>query len=172
MPKTRKKCWSESFGVYGSTIRVAEREPGGILYLLWVDNSGKQQKRSLKHRDRKAGRKQAMELAAAMASTTGAAVPEPEPEPLTVAEGIARAFHPVEGMYPGRTRHAKQAQALAERVAALLDPRTTWPDLTPGKVTYLVRLLAQATKDGTGARSPNTLSSCSTPSLRGSGRKA
>ena len=28
-PAAAKKCWSESFGVYGATIRVAEREPGG-----------------------------------------------------------------------------------------------------------------------------------------------
>ena len=35
--KTAKKCWSESFGVYGATIRIAEREPGGVLYLLWLD---------------------------------------------------------------------------------------------------------------------------------------
>ena len=37
MPKGEKKCWSESFGMYGSTIRVAERDPGGVLYLLLID---------------------------------------------------------------------------------------------------------------------------------------
>jgi cation transport regulator ChaC len=83
MPKTKqraaragKKCWSESFCVYGAKIRIAEREPGGVLYLLWLDNKGKQQKRSLHHRDRREGRKQALELANAMAtaSATGARV--------------------------------------------------------------------------------------------------
>jgi len=54
-PKAAKKCWSESFGYYGTTIRAAERTPGGVLYLLWLDKRGKQQKRSLRHRDRKQG---------------------------------------------------------------------------------------------------------------------
>jgi hypothetical protein len=74
MPKTKRRraakpCWSESFGFYGATIRAAERTPGGVLYLLWLDNRGKQQKRSLQHRDRKLARKQALEMANAMAST-------------------------------------------------------------------------------------------------------
>jgi hypothetical protein len=73
MPKTKrrnaaKKCWSESFGYYGTTIRAAERTPGGVLYLLWLDKRGKQQKRSLRHRDRKQARRQALEIANAMAS--------------------------------------------------------------------------------------------------------
>ena len=72
MPKTKqptadKKCWSESFGFYGAKIRIAERAPGGRLYLLWLDKQGKQQKRSLGHRDRKEARKQALELASALA---------------------------------------------------------------------------------------------------------
>lgn len=62
MSKTEKKCWSESFGFYGSKIRIAEREPGGVLCLLWIDKEGKQRKRSLGHRDRKQGKKQALEL--------------------------------------------------------------------------------------------------------------
>ena len=72
-PAAAKKCWSESFGLYGATIRVAEREPGGVLYLLWLDKEGKQQKRSPGHRDRKQGRKQALELANAMAGVVGGA---------------------------------------------------------------------------------------------------
>ena len=27
----------ESQGVYGATVRVAEREPAGVLYLIWLD---------------------------------------------------------------------------------------------------------------------------------------
>ena len=75
-PKAAKKCWSESFGVYGAKIRIAEREPGGVLYLLWLDNQGKQQKRSLGHRDRRLGRKHALELAGAIAAPAGGAKPE------------------------------------------------------------------------------------------------
>ncbi|HEX8697055.1 MAG TPA: hypothetical protein VF746_31845 [Longimicrobium sp.] len=148
--KSGKKCWSESFGVYGATIRIAEREPGGVLYLLWLDNRGKQQKRSLGHRDRKQGRKQALELANAMAEPGAGAAPEKSAAPLTLAEGIARAFDPLRGAYPGATKHARQAKMYAERAVALLDRRLTWAELTPGMVLYLVRLLARRSKDGRG----------------------
>jgi hypothetical protein len=149
MSKTEKKCWSESFGFYGSTIRIAEREPGGILYLLWIDKEGKQRKRSLGHRDRKQGKKQALELANRMA---GKPAVEKEAGPLTISEGIARAFAPLRGMYAGDTRHARQARALAERAAAKLEPGLTWAELTPGTVLYLARRFAQERTDGKGVR--------------------
>ncbi|HEU0053992.1 MAG TPA: hypothetical protein VFQ39_12490, partial [Longimicrobium sp.] len=165
MPKTTrsatadKKCWSESFGVYGATIRIAEREPGGVLYLLWLDKEGKQQKRSLRHRDRKLGRQQALELAGAMASAFGrgeAVAPQQErlaAAPLTLAEGVARAFDAHRGMYPGQTRHAKQARTLAERAVAILGRHLTWAELTPGTILFLVRMLAKESIRGKGARS-------------------
>lgn len=149
MSKTEKKCWSESFGFYGSTIRIAEREPGGILYLLWIDKEGKQRKRSLGHRDRKQGKKQALELANRMA---GKPAVEKEAGPLSISEGIARAFAPLRGMYAGDTRHARQARALAERAAAKLEPGLTWAELTPGTVLYLARRFAQERTDGKGVR--------------------
>lgn len=149
MSKTEKKCWSESFGFYGSTIRIAERESGGILYLLWIDKEGKQRKRSLGHRDRKQGKKQALELANRMA---GKPAVEKEAGPLTISEGIARAFAPLRGMYAGDTRHARQARALAERAAAKLEPGLTWAELTPGTVLYLARRFAQERTDGKGVR--------------------
>jgi integrase len=159
MPKTKrrpqaaKKCWSESFGVYGAKIRIAEREPGGVLYLLWLDNQGKQQKRSLGHRDRKQGRQQALELAGAMAGASGRGVPQPEKpaEPLTLAEGVARAFDPLRGAYPATTTHARQAKKYAEQAVALLGERLTWAELTPGVMLYLVRMMAQRSRDGRGA---------------------
>lgn len=149
MSKTEKKCWSESFGVYGSTIRVSEREPGGILYLLWVDNEGKQRKRSLGHRDRKLGKKQALELANRMA---GKPAVEREPEPLTLAEGIRSAFDPVRGMYPTETKHTREARRLADRGAEILGSEMRWVELTPGKIQYLVRVLARQSQQGRGAR--------------------
>jgi hypothetical protein len=155
MPKGEKKCWSESFGMYGSTIRVAERDPGGVLYLLWIDKSGKQRKRSLGHRDRKLGKKQALELATHMAQAAGttlAVEPEREAEPLTLAEGIALAFDPIRGMYPKETKHARESRKLAERGAAIIGDELRWTELTPGKVQYLVRVLARQSKDGRGAR--------------------
>jgi integrase len=164
MPKTKqpeaaKKCWSESFGVYGAKIRIAERVPGGRLSLLWLDTEGKQQKRTLGHRDRKKARQQALELAGAMAGAAGhgpvvvSLQPEKPAEPLTLAKGVAQAFDPEHGMYPGRTRHAKQAKTLAERAVAILGKRLTWAELKPGKVLYLVRMLARESRKGEGARS-------------------
>jgi len=171
MPKTRqpaaaKKCWSESFGVRGAKIRIAEREPGGVLYLLWLDKHGKQQKRSLGHRDRKLGKKQALELANLLAqapssgktqliaNSVGPAAPaavDPD-EPLTLAKGIALAFDPVRGMYPTETKHSRESRKLAERGASILGNDLQWSELTPGKVQYLVRVLARKSKDGRGAR--------------------
>ena len=110
MSKTKKKCWSESFGVYGSTIRVSERDPGGILYLLWVDKSGKQRKRSLGHRDRRRGKKEALALANQLATTRASMVsaPEPEREPLTLAEGSReRSIHSRACIRPGRSTRWK-----------------------------------------------------------------
>ncbi|HEX6748760.1 MAG TPA: hypothetical protein VF092_15790 [Longimicrobium sp.] len=152
MPKAEKKCWSESFGMYGSTIRVAEREPGGVLYLLWIDNKGKRQKRSLGHRDRKLGKKQALELATRMGEITQGEQREPEPEPLTLREGIALAFDPVRGMYPTESKHSRESRKLAERGAEILGHELQWAELTPGKIQYLVRVLGRRSKDGRGAR--------------------
>ena len=152
MPKTEKKCWSESFGLYGSTIRLAEREPSGVLYLLWIDNKGKRQKRSLGHRDRKLGKKQALELATRMGEISQGERSQPEPEPLTLGEGIALAFDPVRGMYPTESKHSRESRKLAERGAAILGRELRWAELTPGKIQYLVRILARRSKDGRGAR--------------------
>jgi integrase len=165
MPKTKrrnaaKKCWSESFGYYGTTIRAAERNPGGVLYLLWLDKRGKQQKRSLQHRDRKLARKQALEMANAMASAVSpgtarfVTVERPQekgPEPLTLPEGMARAFEPLKGLYPRPTKHAKQARKYADAAAQVLGPDTTWAELRPSSILYLVRQLARASRNGEGA---------------------
>src|SRR5687768_14197434 len=87
--KTAKKCWSESFGFYGATIRIAEREPGGVLYLLWLDKRGKQQKRSLGHRDRREGKRQALAAATAMteanAAVRGVVIAAPQQQERTKA---------------------------------------------------------------------------------------
>ena len=85
----------------------------GVLYLLWLDTEGKQQKRSLKHRDRKGGRQEVLELATALAGASGRGLvlaPKPEPEdekapekpaaPLTIGEGVGRAFDPIAGALP------------------------------------------------------------------------
>ena len=172
MSKTEKKCWSESFGVYGSMIRVSEREPGGILYLLWVDKTGKQRKRSLGHRDRRRGKKEALALANQLANARASMVSAPEAEPLTLVEGIERAFDPLEGMYPVQTRHALEGRKLASRGAAILGRDMTWAELTPGKIQSLVRVLARDSKQGRGARTAEYMCDMLSRSPRGSGRRS
>jgi integrase len=169
MPKTRrrskaaKKCWSESQGVYGATVRVAEREPGGVLYLLWLDKQGKQQKRSIGHRDRREGKRQALALANLMmeasAAQRGVVMAAPQQEtrkkeaaaPLTLAQGVERMFDPLRGAYATVTDHVKKAKRSAEAAVALLDRRLTWEEYTPGVMMYLVRMMAQQSRDGSGA---------------------
>ena len=165
-PKAAKKCWSESLGVYGATVRVAEREPGGVLYLLSLDKHGKQQKRSLGHRDRREGKRQAlaaataiMEARAAVHGAAIAATPQQQQErkqqdaaaPLTLAQGVARIFDPQRGAYATVTEHVKQAKRYAEAAVQVLGPRLTWEDFTPGEMMFLVRRMAQQSRDGSGA---------------------
>jgi integrase len=160
--KTAKKCWSASYGVYGATVRIAEREPGGVLYLLWLDKFGKQQKRSLKHRDRREGKRQALAAATAMmeasAAVRGLVIAAPQQERkreaaalLTLAQGVERVFHPLKGAYATVNDHVKQARKYAEAAVSLLDPRLTWEEFTPGVMMYLVRQMAQQSRDGSGA---------------------
>jgi hypothetical protein len=144
-----RKCWSKSVGGYGSTIRVAERKRGGILYLFWIDNMGKQRKRSLRHRDRKRAIKQAQEYASMLAVDESVEV---RSKPLTLVEGIARAFDPLEGMYPAQTRYTVEARRLADRAAGILGEQLLWEEFTPGKLQSLVRVLARSSEDGEGAR--------------------
>jgi len=163
-PKAARKCWAESLGVYGATVRVAERDPGGVLYLLWLDKRGKQQKRSLGHRDRREGKRQALAAATAMmeasAAGRGVVIAAPQQQerkqqdaaaPLTLAQGIAQMFDPQRGAYATVTDHVRQAKRYAEAAAEILGPRLTWEDFTPGEMMYLVRHLAQQSRDGSGA---------------------
>jgi integrase len=159
----KKQCWSESHGVYGATVRVAEREPGGVLYLLWLDKRGKQQKRSLGHRDRREGKRQALAAATAMleasAAVRGVVIAAPEQQerkqdtarPLTLAQGVARMFDPEKGGYAAVNDHVRQARRYVDAAVEILGPRLTWEDFTPGEMMYLVRQMAQQSRDGRGA---------------------
>ncbi len=138
--------------------------PGGVLYLLWLDKRGKQQKRSLGHRDRREGKRQALAAATAMveasAAMRGVVIAAPQQQerkqqdaaaPLTLAQGIARMFDPQRGAYATLTHHARQAKRYAEAAAEILGPRLTWEEFTPGEMMYLVRHMAQQSRDGSGA---------------------
>lgn len=54
MPDERrsKRIWSYTAGEYGATVRVYERNPGGIIYAATSDGDGGEIRKSLKHRDR------------------------------------------------------------------------------------------------------------------------
>jgi hypothetical protein len=99
-------------------------------------------------------------------------VSAPEAEPLTLAEGIERAFDPLEGMYPTQTKHALEARRLAGRGAAILGRDITWAELTPGKIQSLVRVLARDSEQGRERARPSTCATCCTPSPRGFGRRS
>jgi integrase len=57
----RKKLWSKSFGERGNRVRLYEARPGGpLMRSIFID--GKENRRSLGHRDKKLAEKQAYEL--------------------------------------------------------------------------------------------------------------
>ena len=128
----RKKCWSESVGFYGSTIRVAEREPGGILYLLWIDNSGKQRKRSLGHRDRKQGKKQAMELSHRLASYAEAE----QVEQLTMERLVH--LYLKEGLHGRTEKHRREAERKLWMVGRFLGLERSVDSLSRSDVDRLI----------------------------------
>jgi integrase len=108
------KCWSQSVGFYGSRVRVAERTPGGILYLLWVDKDGRQQKKSLGTRDKRLAKKKAHEVSAALAS---GAAEEPQ-ERILVGSLVERFLR--EGLIGGTAKYRHEIEARLRFVAEQL----------------------------------------------------
>lgn len=195
MMMSTEKRWSRSFGSYGRTIRVAEREPGGILYLHWFDKSGKLRKRSLGHRDRERGEREAAYLSGRLAREvevlslpSGTTLPhsisvgeiagpvapasmvggkaidrvvmqaeaispaELVKRPLTIVEGIEKAFDSESGRFATETRHKVEARSAVDRLAAQLPPDMVWEELKPAVVTTLIRRAARASDEGAGFR--------------------
>lgn len=69
--KKQKKCWSQSVGEYGFTVRVFELYPNSNLYRsIWVE--GREDKKSLGHKDREKAISQAHELITHLRATEGA----------------------------------------------------------------------------------------------------
>jgi len=61
----KKKCWSKSVGERGHNVRVYEQRSEGPLYLsVFNRNTGKEDRKSLGHRDKKLATRQAYELVA------------------------------------------------------------------------------------------------------------
>lgn len=73
-PDRTDEPWSYSIGDHGATVRVYERTPGGVLYIAAWDPTlnhgrGGPKRRSLKHRDRAAAKREARRVAAALESS-------------------------------------------------------------------------------------------------------
>src|SRR5687768_1883934 len=104
MSKPRRKCWSLSVGVYGSKVRLTELASGGSLYLLWVDARGKQQKRSLRHTDRRRGKAEALAFANQLASDRGSV----ENEQLTITKLFD--IYEREGLHGRSVTHCREVK--------------------------------------------------------------
>lgn len=61
----RRKCWSKSFGDRGHRVRIYEQRPGGPLHRS-VRINGKEDRKSLGHRDKELAARQAYELVASL----------------------------------------------------------------------------------------------------------
>lgn len=158
MNEIKKRCWSQSFGDYGAKVRLAERTPAGMLYVLWVDHAGKQRKLSLGHRDRLKGREEVRAIAEQLRrrrdQLRGLAAPRAV-ESLTLRDGVDLALRPsnaTEGLYGEDSRHVRESIRLLDRAMEILDEDLPWIDLTPRKVDGLVRTLAIRSERGRGFR--------------------
>jgi integrase len=77
MPK-RKPSWSKIVSAHGQDVRVFERTPGGVLYIVPVGARQAGARRSLGHRDRRQAEDDARALAKALAGAELAGVPSAE----------------------------------------------------------------------------------------------
>jgi len=72
MKRTRRRGWSKSIGERGHRVRLYEARPGGpIMRSIWV--KGKEDRKSLGHRDRELATREAYELLSDLAVTERAA---------------------------------------------------------------------------------------------------
>ncbi len=66
--KTKRGCWSLSLGVRGVSVRVEQREPGGVFYrVCWQQETGST-RRSLRTKDRSEARRLGEQFVEALAS--------------------------------------------------------------------------------------------------------
>lgn len=128
----RRKCWSQSVGVYGSKVRVAERTPGGTLYLLWVDKERRQQKRSLGHTDRKRGKEEALAFATRLAEDRDAV----EAEAITI--GSLFDIYERHGLHGRSEGHRKEQRRKLAMWREFLGPARSVESLSPADVDRFV----------------------------------
>jgi integrase len=74
----RERCWSKSVGERGHRVRVYEQRPGGPLYRSVYDpETGKEERKSLRHRDRALAVQQAYERVAERMANHGSVRTDP-----------------------------------------------------------------------------------------------
>ncbi len=75
MKRTRRRGWSKSIGERGHRVRLYEARPGGpIMRSIWIN--GKEDRKSLGHRDRELATREAYELLSDLAVTERAVAEE------------------------------------------------------------------------------------------------
>lgn len=132
MSKAKKKMWSQSLGPYGAKVRVAELTPGGRLYLLWVDGSLRQRKRSLGHRDRLRGKREAMELSSRLLNFKDSH----EGGQLTVGRLIH--LYLKEGLHGTSKQYRAEVERKLQRWSAFLTPERAVETLSPADVARFI----------------------------------
>jgi integrase len=132
MPRPRRKCYSRSFGGYGSKVRVAELVPYGTLYLLWVEPSKGQRKRSLGHTDRKQGQAEALALANQLAQHRDA----PDSSRLTLSKLFENCLK--NGMHGRTLRHRRELERKLQRWTDFLGAARVVETLSPSDVDRFV----------------------------------
>ena len=132
MPRPRRKCYSRSFGGYGSKVRVAELVPDGMLYLLWVEPNKGQRKRSLGHTDKKQGQSEALALANQLAQHREA----PDSHRLTLSELFENCLK--NGMHGRTVRHRRELERKLQRWSDFLGGDRLVETLSPADIDRFV----------------------------------
>lgn len=131
MSQPSRKCWSQSVGVYGCKVRVSELKPNGNLYILWVDKRGKQRKRSLGHRDRARGKKQALQISNGLAQRLDA-----HAEDLTLEKLVK--LYLKEGLHGRSEQHKKECRRKLGLVRPFFGPERLVESLSQSDVDRYV----------------------------------
>ncbi|MFN0177203.1 MAG: tyrosine-type recombinase/integrase [Gemmatimonadales bacterium] len=128
MTRTRRRGWSKSIGERGHRVRLYEARPGGpIMRSVWL--KGKEDRKSLGHRDREVATRHAYELLSDLAATVRAAAEE------SLTLGMLRDLYlasPQQGTKKDRTQRHDERKL--KRVVAFLGPSRNVTSLSESDV--------------------------------------
>jgi len=129
---SRKKAWSKSFGTRGNRVRVYEARPGGpLMRSIYVN--GKEDRRSLGHRDKKLAEKQAYELLAQLMADERAI----ERGTLTLAQ-LKRLYLDSPAFADKKERTRREDERRLERVVRFFGPQREVATLTESDVRRFI----------------------------------